>query len=370
MKALHLSFILVFSLVLLSCSEEQREQDSISEISSAPVDTLYISATDTIGVEIGEEAKTFAFLVSCGFTPEGNIAVLDAQKTTLQIFQPDGEELMQIGRNGQAPGEYQLPLGLAITGNGYILSDVAGAKLIRYNTDGSIRDELNNFGMMPPTLITGTIGNNYLAQHFEFNLESENGPEASLDFVAFGDSTQPETVYFSYPIDISNGSFQSAAQLECAGGANNEAILVEQSDSLFSLVSYSSTGEEIFRITEEWDKIPLTEEELAEEQLTMSLSISDEGSAVNRQRQPRTDEFRTIIGGVGADNQGRIWVQMGDQLTPYFKIYSATGELLSIAIPDETISPDATYSISPFGFLAYDSDPEDWAKIYLLEITD
>ncbi len=370
MKITYLSLILTVSLVLVACSAERAEQNSISEIATAAIDTIYISAIDTIGVEIGDEAKTFAFLVSCGFTPDGNIAVLDAQKNTLQIFEPNGEELMQIGRNGQAPGEYQLPLGLAITGNGYILSDIAGAKLLRYNADGTLRDELNDFGMMPPTLITGTIGNNYLAQHFNFNIEGENGPEASLDFVAFGDSTEPETIFMSYPIDISDGSFQSNAQLECISGINGEAILVEQSDSVFSLISFSNTGEEVFHITEEWDRIPLTEEELAEEQLMMSLMISDEGAAVNRERQPRADEYRTIIEGVGADGQGRIWVQMGDKLTPYFKIYSEAGQLLSIAIPDESIDSDATYSISPFGLLAYDTDPEDWPKIYLLEVTE
>lgn len=370
MKVLHLSLILTIFLVLVACSKEQTEQNSISEIDSTAIDTIYISATDTIGVELGDAMKTFAFLVSCGYTPDGNIAVLDAQKNTLQIFEPNGEELMQIGRNGQAPGEYQLPLGLAITGNGYILSDVAGAKLIRYNPDGSLRDELNNFGMMPPTLITGTIGNNYLAQHFNFNIEGENGPEASLDFVVFGDSTEPEAIFLSYPIDMSGGSFQSSARLECTGGINEEAIIVEQSDSIFSLISFSKEGEEIFRIREEWDRIPLTEEELAEEQLTMSLMISDEGSAVNRERQPRTDEYRTIIEGVGADSEGRIWVQMGDQMTPYFRVYSELGELVAIAIPDQTIDEKATYSISPFGLTAYDSDPEDWPKIYLLGITE
>ena len=369
MKAICLSLVLTVFLVLVACSEGNPEQYEVSEIGTTS-DTIYISATDTIGLEIGDETKTFAFLVSCGYTLDGNIAVLDAQKSTLQIFEPNGEELMQIGRNGQAPGEYQLPLGLAITGNGYIVSDIAGAKIIRYNTDGSLRDELNDFGMMPPTIITGTIGNNYLAQHLNFNLEGENGPEVSMDFVVFGDSSKPETVFQSYSIESSGGGESSAARLECTGGINEEAILVEQSDSLFSLISFSKTGEEIFRITEEWDKIPLTEEELAEDELTMSIMISDEGSTVDRGRQQRTNEYRTIIDGVGADNQGRIWVQMGDKLTPYFKIYSETGELLSIAIPDETIDPDATYAISPFGLLAYDEDPEDWPKIYLLEITE
>ncbi len=367
MKAFIWLFFLTVSLTVLSCSDEV----SIAEISVdlSGVDTLYITAIDTIGVEFGQEATVFAFPVACGYTPDGNIAVLDARKITFQIFDPAGEELMLIGQSGQGPGEYQMPLALAILGDGFVVSDLAGSKMIRFNSDGSLRDEINDFGMMPPSLIAGTTGENYLALHVTVNFDAEDGPQAEMVFAAFGDSSEPEVVYESYLLDMDGGTLTAPTQ-HCAGGIDGEVILAEQSDSLFMLASFSATGEEIFRISDEWNRIPLTEEELAEDQLAFSIVMSEEGTTLDTSREPRTDEYRTIIEGVGVDDQGRIWVQMGDELETYFRIYSAHGELQAVAFPDESIADRADYSISPYGSLAYDPDPDDWPKIYLLGVSE
>ena len=59
---------------------------------------------------------------------------------------------------------------------------------------------------------------------------------------------------------------------------------------------------------------------------------------------------------------------MGDTGETYFRIFSPAGELLHIAVPDESIPDDARFTISPEGMLAYDSDPEDWPKIYLIGV--
>ncbi len=354
-------------LLLAGCGEEDAVLTRHTD--SSAVDTLYLSAVDTIGVEMGEESLVFAFLVACGYTSEGNIAALDGQKASLQLIDPTGEELMVIGNSGQGPGEYQMALGMAITGNGYVLSDIAGSKIIRYNSDGSFRDEITDFGMMPPSRISGTVGDNYLAQHIILNLEGEDGPQAEMVFALFSDSSEADIVYESYTLDMQGGMLRSNTQLSIAGGINGEAVLAEQSDSIFKLVSFAPDGSEIFRIEEEWDRIPLSEEELAEEELSISMTMSDEGSSIERNRQPTTDEYRTIIEGMGVDSQGRIWVCMGDTGTPYFRVYSPEGDLLNIAIPDGSIDERAEYMISPYGFLAYDSDPDDWPKIYLIEVT-
>ncbi len=367
MKAIIWFLLLTAGLTLISCSDDISHAEISSELSG--VDTLHITAIDTIGVEFGQEGSVFAFPVACGYTPDGNIAVLDARKLTLQIFDPAGEEIMLIGENGQGPGEYQMPLALAILVNGFVVSDFAGSKLIRFNSDGSLLDEINDFGMMPPSIISGTTGENYLALHLTVNFEGEDGPRAEMVFAAFGNSSEPEVVYESYILDMDGGALTAPAQ-HCAGGIDGEAILAEQSDSLFMLASFSASGQEIFRISEEWNRVPLTEEELAEDQLAFSIMMSEEGTTLDTRREPRTDEYRTIIEDVGVDDQGRIWVQMGDELETYFRVYSAHGELQAVAFPDESIADRADYSISPYGFLAFDPDPDDWPKIYLIGVSE
>ena len=368
MKLIKLLPFLVLLLTVFACGGETIPIEEAIDTTS--LDTLYITATDTIGTEFGDDSSVFAFLVSCGYTPEGNIAVLDAQKNLLQIFDPSGVELMQVGRSGQGPGEYQMPLGLAITGTGYVVSDLASGKMILFDSEGLLIDEINDFGMMPPAQIFGTTGENYLAQHLLLDLEAEDGPTAEIAFVAFGDSSEPETVFESYPLDMQGGMVRAGTQIICAGGLNGEAILVEQSDSLFRLVAYSAEGDQLFQIEEQWERIPLTDEELAEDQLSISMMITEEGTSIDRSREPRTDEYRTIADGVGVDYQGRIWVLMGDTGTPYFRVYSPQGELVNLAVPDESISQRAEYVVSPYGFLAFDPDPDDWPKIYLLGVSD
>lgn len=355
-------------LVLSACGDGT--SPSVEQADTATLDTIYITAVDTIGVEFGQGPDVFAFLVEVGYTPDGNIAVLDAQKTRLQIFNPQGEEMMQIGRSGQGPGEYQMPLGLAILGSGYVVSDLAGAKLVRFDSAGTFMDEITGFFPIPPVSIAGTGGESFLAQQIAIDISNDHEPQGFVKFAAFRDSSEPEVVFESYPMDMSGGSSSSDAQLHFAGGIRGESFLVEESDSLFLLAGFTGTGEEIFRVSEEWERIPLAEEELAEDQLSISLSMNSEGNTLETSREPVTDQYRSIIENVGVDSQGRIWVKMGDMDTPYFRVYSAAGEQIAVAIPDESISEKADYSISPNGLMAFDSDPDDWPKIYLLEVSE
>ncbi len=362
-KIIQLSLISAV-IVLSACGDGTRPL--VEQADVAVLDTIYITAVDTIGSEFGQGPDVFAFLVDGGCTPEGNIAVLDAQKTCLQIFNPQGEEVMRIGHGGQGPGEYQMPVGLAILGNGYVVCDLAGAKLVRFDSDGALIDEISGFFPIPPVQISGTEGDTFLAEHISIEINDGEETTGSTVFAAFRETSVPEFVFESYPLNISGGRSTSSASLHFAGGLNSEVFLVEESDSLFMIAGFTGTGEEIFRISEERERIPLTEEELAEDQLSVSLNISEEGTDLDTRRLPRTDIYRSVIEDVGVDGFGRIWVKMGDLGTPYFRIYSPAGRQIAIAIPDESISERADYSISPNGLMAYDSDPYDWPKIYLL----
>jgi hypothetical protein len=366
MKKSALFFPVAFAFLLTSCGDES--SPSRSEEGLTTLDTIWITAVDTIGREFGDSPDVFAFLVAAGFTPDGNIAALDAQKTTLQVFNTAGNELMSVGRSGEGPGEYQMPLGLAILANGFAVSDLPGGKIVRYSSSGEFRDEITDFFPIPPATIAGTNGERYLASYVSIEMNGDDGPQGSTDFVAFGNTSEPEIVFFSFPIDMSDGMARGSAQLHFAGGPAGEAYLALESDSLFILTGYSSAGDEILKIEEEWERIPLTEEELAEDRLSISFTMIDGETSLTTSREPGTDIYRTIIQGVGVDSEGRIWVQMGDMLTPYFRIYSPNGDFTAVAIPDETIPGGAEFSISPNGILAFDTDPVDWPKIYLLEL--
>lgn len=354
-------------MMILACGGETG-QDVTDGDSPSGVDTIHVTASDTIGVQMGETPDVFAFIIDAAFTPAGDIAVLDAQKKVLQIFNPSGEELFTVGRSGSGPGEYQMPLGLAVTSGGFAVSDISGGKIVRYDTNGVFQTEITGFFPSPPVRIRGTSDERFLASHLFMSTDEETGPSASMDFVAFLDNTTPETVFMSYPMDFSGGNIRATANLAFAGGPDGEAYLTEVSDSLFLLAAFSIQGTEIFRIVEDHDRIPLTALELEEDELALSLEIVNGEVTFSTGRQPRTDTNRNIVEELGVDPDGRIWVRMGDRPETYFRVYSSAGELEFIAIPDSTIPDEASFSITPNGILAYDADPVDWPKVYLLRV--
>ncbi len=81
------------------------------------------------------------------------MAVLDAGKAMLQIFTTEGEELFTAGRRGSGPGEYTMPLGLAVISGGFVVSDIAGGKLLIFDSTGASTGEITGFFPVPPVRI-------------------------------------------------------------------------------------------------------------------------------------------------------------------------------------------------------------------------
>jgi len=360
-------YLSVLVAVISGCRDSSQDDDIIGTIACEP-DTMVITSVDTLGNELGGTPDVFAMIVEAAYTQEGNVAVLDAGKITLQVFSADGAELLAIGRKGSGPGEYQLPLGLAVTDYGFVLSDISGGKLLRYDNYGEFIDEITGFFPIPPVRIKGA-GDRFLATDIFMDVSEGELPSISMDFVAFSEGSDPVLVYESYPMDMNSGMVNSdeAPSFAFAAGPDGEAYIALLSDSMFQLSGYGPQGEHLLAIEEEWDRIPLSQEELEEEEMSISLSIENGESTLGTSRNRRTDTHRNIIEDIGVDCSGNVWVQMGDTGETYFRIYSPDGILLHIAVPDATIAEDANYSISPHGLLAYDSDPQDWPKVYLLQ---
>ena len=358
----------VLLIIAAGCGDGSDGTNPVDQMTNEP-DTVTITAFDTLGAEMGDTPDVFAFIVDAAYTPDGNVAVLDAGKIVLQVFTPSGEELFTVGRKGSGPGEYQLPLGLAVTDYGFVLSDISGGKLLRYDIYGEPMDEITGFFPVPPVRIRGA-GSRFIATDFFMDVSDGELPSVSMDFVAYADSSEPVQVFERHPMDTNGGMITSDAApgFAFASGPGEEAYIVLISDSLFKLTGYTAGGEKILDMNEEMDRIPLSSEEMEEEELSISLTIENGESALATSRNQRTDTHRDIIESVGVDSEGSIWVRMGDTGETYFRVYSPGGELLHIAVPDESMPDDARYSISPEGMLAYDSDPVDWPKVYLLEV--
>lgn len=68
-----------------------------------------------IGREAGTDHELLFGLVDVAFAPDGELYVLEERNHRVLVFGPEGAFLRSFAREGQGPGEFQLPMTLAVT---------------------------------------------------------------------------------------------------------------------------------------------------------------------------------------------------------------------------------------------------------------
>jgi hypothetical protein len=78
---------------------------------------------------------------------DGTLLVLDAQVPAVRVYDPDGVYLRDIGREGQGPGEYDGPDGLAILPDDRVLvRDPGNARISVFDLGGALLEEWPHSG--------------------------------------------------------------------------------------------------------------------------------------------------------------------------------------------------------------------------------
>jgi len=132
------------------------QETAATEEYSLPEADVYLTVSDSIGVEIGDSNYVFGAITGAMFAPDGNIAVLDIQKIRVSMFDPEGKFLTSIGRQGSGPGEFLLPSGFTFLPQGdLIVSDGMGGKLVRFDSTYAHTDDLAGFFPSPPAMLAG-----------------------------------------------------------------------------------------------------------------------------------------------------------------------------------------------------------------------
>lgn len=317
-------------LALSSCGEPQSHGPASSEDGGQPL----IVVTDTIGVEIGDERLTFGFITGVGMTPGGDVAVLDAQKATLQVFSPDGVELLSMGGFGPGPGEFQFPMAMAVLPDGYAVSDLMGGKIVFFDGNGVFQRELTGFFPTPPMSIVASTPGTVAGVSMKVVAGDDGVPGASMILGSWGDSSEPSVVFHSIPVRMDGGRVVSRPEFEIAPGPGGSVFFAEQSDSLLLVLGFSPEGDIIFSLSEPFARTPRSEEELLEESLSISLRISNGESTLERTRSRDEDPFRTVVNGIGVDSLGRVWLEMGNTGQPFFRVYQPDGGSFTTVVPE------------------------------------
>lgn len=342
----------------------------------APADTLEVAVVDTVGVMMGDSAYVFGNITDASLSDDGMLYVLDGLRCRLGIYSSEGEHIEFVGRKGSGPGEYQYPRSFALMDDGSIaVCDWGGISVTHLTPQFEVDTVLTGYRHIAPDRIAPMPDGGYVGMSLTHRVE-DGGP-AGENFVArFGRSEEPEVVYCSYPMRFTqapDGDLNvHTAALTWDTGPDGSVWTAAVSDSIWAFTGYTASGDTITTVSRPWEKAEKTEEELAEGYEHESLSTSTEsGNEVRRDRRYQgIPRFHNAITDIAVDGQGRIWVASGHTEVPTFDVYDPRGQRLFAARIPELDNSDGLEYCFDHGMIGFDTQPEDYPKVYMLEIVE
>jgi hypothetical protein len=365
---------LVMVIAAVSCGGGGGSDTAVVETPSG-VPHREIRVELTIGIELGDTDYVFGTIADAVPTPDGGVVVLDMFSLNIREYDSLGMLVASAGREGSGPGEFLVPRGLAILGNGELLvSDMgAGAVSVFDDTLGWKRN-ITGFFPRPPFTMRASGDSTYAGILPNFDREAGT---MGYSIVGLASSAEPVTVYAEeeYPVDPSRfGPSAEEDQPLFTAGPDGSVYISAPGPDRISVQGFTAAGEDFLEISQPVDRIEKTPEQLADEEAEFEEMSSRRGGGRRFGGGGAAvfdpDPFRRAVTALGVDGYGRLWVRLGAYEYPFWNVYDASGELLftaSLELDDPDID-DMTVRIESEGAAAWVEDPGTWPQVHLLEL--
>lgn len=369
----------IFPLIMLSGCGDGTPAEEPADTTS--IDTIFVAPSDTIGILMGDSNYVFGTIGDVLYTADGNIAVLDEAACCVKIFDPSGEFLVQVGREGSGPGEMLYPGGMVLLSDGsFGILDQAGGGFSRFNADGSFDSLQIDFqGQGVPQWAWGVDDGAFVGASTVTSMQ-DDALMLSFNVGRWEDSPDPTVVYFenSFPFNPADmASILNNTIFSVAFAAERDGVVyvAPVSSSEYHIDIYDSDGTLLSSISRDFPRVEKSPEVIADETAMISAILRERG-VPDHMIDYTPDPFHWMIPpqSIGADGMGRIWVQNGTADDPVMDVYSRDGELLAVVRIEGVMNPDildfVNFKVNPQGLLAYSLQDSDFPRVYVIPMPE
>ena len=334
--------------------------------------------TDSIGVEIGDAEYILGWPVSPTHSPDGNIVFADKMKHAVFIYTPDGEFIRSIGREGEGPGEFNMPGTLKFYSDGsMMISDRNGITLFDSNYEFMNRMTWPFFN---PYLVSALDGGGFIG--IEITAIPEEGEITSVSTLARWDGNEdPSVEYFSVEFDWSiepeviDFSKSREHTVYCCATRDGRVFYSQSSIDEFVIHGCESDGTPFLHIVDEnFHRVRKSEEDLQAEMDLYNSIFRRMSGGLPRQLNVELDPYKRIILDVFTDGEERLWVRLGSFPGIVFRVYDFSGEILFHAMVEYDGNPADLNSWEitgdKYGFLANNTSHEYFQRVYMLTLVE
>ena len=158
MKKTYYPILVVVCLFLFAAAFPQKAKwkGSIEKIDSTVVvknpkkpiysnEIVFFNKELSIGKPEGPEEYTLNHILSFSADDEGNIFILDIKPFRVKVYDKEGKYVRSIGREGQGPGEFQVPGNVQFTDqNELMVCDLSRGAILFFSVDGQFLREIKS----------------------------------------------------------------------------------------------------------------------------------------------------------------------------------------------------------------------------------
>jgi len=282
-----------------------------------PTDTLWVTIESAevplraiedlrIGSVDGPEETTFGYIASVVESEDGVVLIADQMPGAIRVFDTSGTYLRDIGRNGEGPGEYTFPGGLALTPEGRVaVWDFNQHRLSYFALDGTFE---RSFPVEMRVMVGGP-GAGLIVDPESRLLLRTAGP---MDMTGNG----PREAAFSYLRVSPDGEFIDSLTPPRRNVGGSLGPFRHETTSALSPLGYFVTGRnDRYRLTRPLSDGRTVVFERTVEQIPLAGSEREQWTAYHEEWKSRMNaspdalpERKPVWRSLAVDDDGRIWV--------------------------------------------------------------
>lgn len=358
--------IVLVMICIMSCSLDTRTSQDDEML--AKLESVLI-VVDSIGSEQDDSLIFFGIVSDFTYHPDGSVLILDTALMCVHVIRENCLSYM-FGKEGNGPGEFQSPTAFCAVSDGRILvADEYKREVMSFDINGNYLGAYFQSEGLVPNKMYPVDSSAIVAGIFSFS-HIENESYFVYTVGRFFESSEPSVVYFTQNWLSHTSEVYSESSLLNFFGSESGRVYLVPDNTQYRVQVYSYEGELLSII--EMDNIPLLKK--AEEEIEEEIRAFEESRRNDRLYVGGYTPypFKTLIGIVGEDSEGNIWIARFDQLPDWrFDLWNgATGNYeYSVHLDREDDFPVSRLGVYADGILA-STDNIDLSEklLFLIEV--
>jgi len=303
-----------------------------------------------------DEEQMFQSINTMDVDEQGTMYILDEQAGNIKVFGSDGNFLQSIGKKGPGPGEFGLPISLAITPeHNIVVNDLGQRKLLYFDRNGKYLDQtslVDKFLFLGPMI---TQDGSMVAIH------TVPGDKPETYLKKFGPELDPILTFTSVIIerppvaDIFVALHMSRLMWNVT--PDGRVVWADIKDPAYLLHEHGLQGEHIRKIIKDFDPIPITSED---RERLLDRAFGD--NPTRDQWDVRFPDIFPPFRGISFDDEGRLFIRR------YERAENDEGELYDIFDEERRYVASQRFTVNPLiwkkGFMyTIDEDAEGFKVV-------